>query len=132
MSSGLIAAAEGNFGYSIPDSVKERVRSNNLFLWPLMAFIWGFNPEVVAERSLISKWIRDCEYYEECNIALENERRALKEKDEILPVANVPSHEQILAGRFGSPENTRDVVITTKAAPSEEEEDKDIVTCCIS
>jgi hypothetical protein len=32
-----------------------------LFLWPLMAVFWGFDVDCVARRSLIAKWIVDCQ-----------------------------------------------------------------------
>eukprot|EP01127_Copromyxa_protea_P017470 TRINITY_DN531_c0_g1_i2.p1 TRINITY_DN531_c0_g1~~TRINITY_DN531_c0_g1_i2.p1 ORF type:complete len:347 (-),score=44.36 TRINITY_DN531_c0_g1_i2:236-1276(-) len=101
MASGLVAAIEGDFGYSVPDSCKERVRTNNLYLWPMMAMMWAFDPEVVAKRSLVSQWIQDCEYYEQCNTALEEKRRNLAANGKILPISNVPTQEQILEGRFG-------------------------------
>lgn len=121
MSSGMIAAVEGTFGYEVPENLRQRVRTNRLYLWPLMAFIWGFNPEVVAERSLVSKWIRNCEFYEECSIALDVERGKLHKAGEILPVNSIPTQEEIILGRF-SGNNTRDVFVNTENTDKEEED----------
>ncbi|MCL4419148.1 hypothetical protein M1146_03535 [Patescibacteria group bacterium] len=126
MSSGLIAAVEGNFGFTVPESVSGRVRSGNLYLWPMMAMIWGFNPEIVAERSLVSKWIRDCDYYEECAIQLDIERRKLSEQGQIKPISNIPTHQEILTGRF-SGNNTRDVIVNQKKEEESEEEGSNFV-----
>lgn len=48
------AATEGLFaGSEIPDYLLDRVRPNELFLWPLMSMIWAFNPATVAARYVI-------------------------------------------------------------------------------
>lgn len=124
MSSGMIAAVQGNFGFTVPESVSGRVRTGNLYLWPLMAMIWGFNPEIVAQRSLISKWIQNCEYYEECSIELDKERRKLHDSGLIKPISNLPSHEDILTGRFGG-NNTRDIIIASKEKEKESESEEE-------
>jgi hypothetical protein len=65
---GTIASAiEGWFGRDeVPPVLQRRVRPGQLFLWPLMAMLWGFDVEAVARRSLIAGWVRECRTVREC------------------------------------------------------------------
>lgn len=56
------AAIQGHYGADeVPATLQERVRPGELFLWPLMAMVWGFEVSDVQRRSLICQWIQDCE-----------------------------------------------------------------------
>ena len=92
---GTIASAiDGWFGREeIPPVLPRRVRAGQLFLWPLMAVLWGFDVETVARRSLIAKWIRECQTIRDCYAALETGRRDLGER--LRNVENLPRHEEM-------------------------------------
>ncbi len=88
------AAVEGWFGrQEVPPMLRDRVRSGQLFLWPLMAVLWGFDVETVASRSLIAKWIRECQTVEDCYAALQRGRSQLGAA--VRDVENVPRHEEM-------------------------------------
>jgi len=70
-----------------PPLLENRVQPNQLFLWPIMAMLWGFDVDTVAKRSLIPDWIREQKTPEECDAALEAGRETLR------PVENMPCHE---------------------------------------
>ena len=92
---GTIASAiEGCFGLDeVPLVLQRRVDPGQLFLWPLMAVLWGFDVETVARRSLIAKWIRDCETVPDCQAALEAARSNLGAG--LRDVENLPRHEDM-------------------------------------
>jgi hypothetical protein len=58
----VCTAIEGeSFGFSVPPEISGRVaRSQNsgLWIWPLMAMLFSFDVDVVAQRSLVVKWIQ--------------------------------------------------------------------------
>src|SRR5262249_22772917 len=57
----IASAVEGWFGRDeVPPMLKHRVQPGQLFLWPVMAMLWGFDVNTVARRSLITTWIRKC------------------------------------------------------------------------
>jgi hypothetical protein len=116
MASGLVAAVEGNYGHHIPDALEGRVGEGCLFLWPVMATIFAFDPVVVAERSLVSHWIRDCEHRVLCDAALAKERSKLEKSGRLLGVSEFPRHAEVLARRFRGdhPGASRDIVISSK------------------
>src|SRR5262249_53701752 len=61
------SAIQGWFGSdTVPPILEPRVQQGELFFWPLMAVLWGFDVEAVAQRSLIGSWIRDCRSVPEC------------------------------------------------------------------
>jgi len=68
------------------------VQQGQVYLWPLMAVLWAFDVEKVAERSLICHWVKDCDSVPEMNTALDAGRRKLKEEDKIRDEENLPSH----------------------------------------
>jgi hypothetical protein len=83
------AAGQGHFGSErVPPSLTGRVGPGQVFLWPLMAMLWGFDVDRVAARSLIVEWIRDCETVFDCEMALGRGRRGLK----LRPVEELPRH----------------------------------------
>ncbi len=92
---GTIASAiEGRFGRDeVPLVLQQRIRSGQLFLWPLMAVLWGFDVEAVARRSLITKWIRECQTVPDCYTALYAGRRALGAV--LRGVEDLPRHEEM-------------------------------------
>lgn len=91
------SAIQGWFGSaSVPPTLAGRVRPGELFLWPLMAMLWGFEVEAVAKRSLIAGWIRDCDSVGECHAVLSRERTALGARRR--KVENLPRHEDMMRG----------------------------------
>lgn len=95
----IVSAARGWFGQdTVPPLLASRVRPGEAFGWPLMAMLWGFDVDVVARRSHIVSWIRDCETLLECAVALAEGRRALTLRE----VEELPSHEALRnpRGRF--------------------------------
>lgn len=92
------SAIQGWFGRdSVPSILERRVRPGELFFWPLMAVLWGFDVEAVAQRSLIGKWIRDCRSVQDCYAQLHSGRRALGAK--LRGVENLPLHEEMRSRR---------------------------------
>jgi hypothetical protein len=88
------SAIQGWFGRdSVPSILERRVRPGELFFWPLMAVLWGFDVEAVAQRSLIGRWIRDCRSVRDCYAELKKGRSALGEK--LRGVENLPLHEEM-------------------------------------
>jgi len=93
----IISAGEGQFGSTLAPRLASRVVPGGVFLWPLMSTLWAFDVARVAERSLMSRWIRDAQTVAECHAAVEAGRAALPR---IRPVENLPRHE---AARGRSP-----------------------------
>jgi hypothetical protein len=90
----IVSAVEGHFGWEdVPPVLQERVRPGQLFLWPLMAVLWGFDVETVAQRSLIANWIRHCQTVPDCYTALHAGRRGLGAR--LRNVENLPRHEEM-------------------------------------
>lgn len=56
----ISASIQGAFGSDrTPVSLQDRVGPGEVYLWPLMAMLVGFDVDVVARRSLIARWVRD-------------------------------------------------------------------------
>jgi hypothetical protein len=90
----IASAVEGCFGCDeVPPVLQPRVRPGQLFLWPLMAVLWGFDIETVARRSLIAKWIRECQTVPDCYTALHTGRCDLGAG--LRDVENLPRHEEM-------------------------------------
>jgi hypothetical protein len=99
LSTSILASADGFFGREhLPPSLEARVRPGELFLWPLMAMLFGFEVEKVVERSLLARWIRDVETVPGCYRAILAGRDAMQ----LRPVENLPRHEELRnpEGRF--------------------------------
>ena len=79
----------------VPPLIQGRVKSGELFLWPLMAVLWAFDVDTVAKRSLIAKWIVDCQTVRDCTNAFLTARDKLgtRRRD----VENFPRHEEMRA-----------------------------------
>lgn len=92
---GIIAsAAEGCFASEfIPALLPNRVNEGEIYLWPLMAMLWAFDVDKVAERSLIANWIRSCQTGSECEEAIEAGRRRLGPR--LRDVENLPPYEEM-------------------------------------
>ena len=45
-----------------------------LFVWPLTSFLWAFDVNGVARRSLACDWIRDCTWHDECERVIARRR----------------------------------------------------------
>ncbi len=92
---GTIASAiEGYYGMEeVPPVLQQRVQPGQLFVWPLMAMLWGFEIETVAERSLIAKWISECDTVGECYTALRTGRAELGAR--LKKIENIPRHEEM-------------------------------------
>jgi hypothetical protein len=92
------SAIQGWFGRdAVPPVLAPRVQPGELFFWPLMAVLWGFDVEAVARRSLIGKWIRHCRSVPECYAELHKGRSALGTK--LRDVENLPRHEEMRNNR---------------------------------
>jgi hypothetical protein len=91
----IVSAVEGYYGEGEipPPLAQTHVRKEKLFLWPIMAILWAFDVDKVAERSMIAEWIRDCDEFFECHGALGEGRRALGEN--VRDVENLPRHEDM-------------------------------------
>jgi hypothetical protein len=90
----IASAVEGWFGRDeVPPVLQQRVRPGQLFLWPLMAMLWGFDVNTVARRSLIANWIRECRTVADCYAALSQGRSDLGEQ--LRDVENLPRHEEM-------------------------------------
>ncbi|MBF0368741.1 MAG: DUF1152 domain-containing protein [Magnetococcales bacterium] len=90
----ILAAGEGAFGSGqVPARLQPRVGPGEMFLWPLMAMLWGFDVDRVAERSLICDWIKGCATIPECQAALWEGRSRLGKG--IRGVENLPRHEEM-------------------------------------
>jgi hypothetical protein len=90
----IVSAAEGRFGLEAPSPmVPKRVEQGELFLWPLMAMLWSFDIDLVAKRSLIADWIRQCRTVSECYKAViagrENLDSGLRDGEDL------PRHEEM-------------------------------------
>ncbi len=95
--SGTIASAiEGWFGRDrVPPLIQGRVKKGELFIWPVMSVLWGFDVDSVARRSLIAKWIIGCQTVRECTDALLAARDKLGAR--LRDVENFPRHEEMRA-----------------------------------
>jgi hypothetical protein len=92
----IASAVEGWYGRDVvPPLVEGRVRPGELFLWPLMAVLWGFDVNVVAGRSLIARWIRSCRTVRECHHAFLTARAMLGAR--LRDVEDFPRHEEMRA-----------------------------------
>lgn len=90
----IVTAGEGHHGRDVvPPRLASRVRPGELFLWPLMPVLWGFDPVRVAERSLMSSWIRDQPTVVACHAAIAAGRAALG--DRLRTVEDTPRHHEL-------------------------------------
>lgn len=86
----IATAARGGFaGAPIDPRFVGRTRPGEVYLWPLMAMFYAFDAGVVAERSFIVQWIRECATVEDCYAALARERRRVPRR----AVEQLPRHE---------------------------------------
>jgi len=90
LTGGIISASQGAFDFVIPAGLEQRVTDGSLFLWPLTAMIWAFDPVVVAAHSVTSHAIRDQEFYVQADAALEALRAKLRTQGLIKSVVNLP------------------------------------------
>lgn len=90
----IVTAGEGHHGRErVPPRLRERVRPGELFLWPLMPVLWGFDPVRVVERSLMAGWLRDEPTVRGCHAAIARGRAALG--DRLRPVEDLPRHHEL-------------------------------------
>ena len=95
LSNSIVAAAEGAYGCStVPDCLRGRVRPGELYLWPLMAMLWGFDVRIVGQRCKMAQWIADCPTPEACVQAI----CCARERLAIRPVEELPTHAQFGPG----------------------------------
>ena len=87
----VLASSRGAYGFDTPAELGYRGNSGQCFVWPLMCILWGFDVDIVAKRSILSKWIKDCETVQDCYKQMQKGRAALK----VRPVENLPTHEQM-------------------------------------
>lgn len=94
----IVTAGEGHYGHAqVPARLATRVRPGELYLWPLMPMLWGFDPVRVAERSLIAGWIRAQTTVADCYAALAAGRAGLG--DRLRPVEDTPPHAALRGRR---------------------------------
>jgi hypothetical protein len=94
MAGTIAAAIDGAFGRdALPPLLPDRVAAGDLYVWPLMAMLWAFDVDVVARRSLIAAWIRECATVQECHAALASGRQSLGAR--LRDVENLPRHEEM-------------------------------------
>lgn len=94
----IVTAGEGHYGReTVPPRLASRVGPGELYLWPLMPVIWGFEPARVVERSLMSGWLRDQHTVAGCHAALAAGRAALG--DRVRDVEDTPRHHELRAKR---------------------------------
>ena len=92
------SAIQGWFGRdAVPPVLEQRVQPGELFFWPLMAVLWGFDVDAVARRSLIGSWIRKCRSVPECHAELHKGRSTLGLN--LRDVENLPRHEEMRNNR---------------------------------
>ncbi len=101
----IVAASDGFYGTGdVPEVLRERVAAGQLFLWPLMAVLWGFDPRTVAERSLLSAWIRDAQTCGECYRAVRKGRAGIAPS--LRGPEELPRHADLRGGfNFWDPAN---------------------------
>lgn len=88
----IVSSGEGHFGRdAVPYRLQTRVRPGELFLWPLMSVLWGFDPVVVAARSRLCAWVRDQPTVAGCYEAVARGRAALPRR----PLEDVPPHVEL-------------------------------------
>jgi hypothetical protein len=87
---GSIAASIGGaFGAdAVPSGLHSRVEPGDVYLWPLMAMLVGFEVDVVARRSLLAGWVRDQTSVRGCYAAVERGRAGIVTR----PVEELPVH----------------------------------------
>ena len=98
------------------EAVKSRVREGHLYLWPLMGMLWAFDTDAVARRSLLAPLLRDLEHRVQCDERLEELRQELKAAGKLRPMADLPTHQEVLNRRFDVAADTRDIVVKTTPA----------------
>lgn len=87
----ITAATLGYWGdQRLPGNVLGRVERGSLFLWPLMSFIWAFDVNIVEERSLITKWIKNAESLKDCQNQFNRVRGLIEAQGEVLEVEELP------------------------------------------
>jgi hypothetical protein len=87
----ILASASGDWGdKQIPEQLVGRVQKGSLFIWPLMSFLWAFDVNVVDDRSLVTKWIRNSKNVKLCHEDFYRERRKLERNQEVLLPEELP------------------------------------------
>lgn len=99
----VIAAAQGHFGSgALPSNVQmgNRVKVGSTFIWPLMAMLFAFDCTAVFQRSLICKWIKDCQTVPELMSVVYQERAKLKSQSRLRLTEDLPTEDMM---RHGGP-----------------------------
>jgi hypothetical protein len=89
----ILSSVAGHFGGEVvPAYFPDRIGVSPFYIWPLMAILWGFDVEKVAQRSLMVNWIRDCGSPMECTmqIYIQRDQLGIRRK-----VENLPRHEDM-------------------------------------
>ncbi len=93
----IVSAGEGHFGSdSVPERLTSRVHPGQLFLWPLMATLWAFDVEAVAQRSLMATWIAEQPTPRACLLAIARGRAELE--SELRDVEELPRQADVRRG----------------------------------
>lgn len=88
----ILAAGEGYFGgETVPDYLANRVKEGEFFIWHLMAMLWAFDVDKVAERSLMVDWIQGAQTQMECLMQIYIQRDLYGKRE----IENLPRHEDM-------------------------------------
>jgi len=89
----ILTAAEGCYGSDdVPQMLSSRLKPGSCFMWPLMGMLWAFDPQIMASRSYIIKWI-DGKPLGKLEQVLDSERRKLAAKGRLRRVEELPRHQ---------------------------------------
>lgn len=90
----ITESSRGAFGSDVvPTTLRKRVNSGELYLWPLMSFQFAFSIEHVFRRSLLGPELVKCTCIEETYATLRNLRHTLKKDGKLRNVELLPSPE---------------------------------------
>jgi len=90
----ILNAAEGCYGSDVvPSMLSSRLEPGSCFMWPLMGMLWAFDPQAVASRSSIIKWI-DGKHVARLQSVLDSERAKLARTGCLRKVEELPQHQE--------------------------------------
>ncbi|KAH3760131.1 cell surface glycoprotein [Pelomyxa schiedti] len=84
---GCFSIEPDSFSDQFLQEASELQLKESLFLWPLMAIFWAFDPVAVARRSLTIQWIQDSETVADMQKSFFHNRASIK----VLPVEHLPA-----------------------------------------
>jgi len=91
LSGAIVSSALGHYGSDVvPPTLPARTRGR-VFLWPLMAMLWAFDPAVVVARSQICRWIEG-QPHADMEKILDAKRKEMRANGTCLEVEELPRH----------------------------------------